>query len=148
MDSQLFIIKSLYVQDGIMLAALAGLIFLMVRSIARKKIKTMIAVLIWIGIVLWFFNSFFGFSTVRVGPEGIGLNYGILSPRNAVLPIDSEWKIENYLSGIRRNKRLFYIRIDSHQSMRLSGRQAQILEEIGAAIDSMKGLKPRVRESS
>jgi hypothetical protein len=148
MDSQLFIIKSLYVQDGIMLAALAGLIFLLVRSIARKKIKTMIAVLIWIGIVLWFFNTFFGFSTVRISPEGIELKYGLISPRNTVLPIDSKWKIENYLSGIRRNRRLFYIEIDGRQSMRLTGRHAQVLEEIGAAIDAMKGLKPRVREGS
>jgi hypothetical protein len=148
MDSQLFVIKSLYVQDGIMFSALAGLIFLLVRSLARKRIKHGLAALLWIGIVLWFFNTFFGFSTVRVSPEGIELKYGILSPRNVVLPIDSQWKIENYLSGIRRNRRLFYIQIDGHQSMRLTGRHAKILEEIGAAIDSMKGLKPHVREGS
>ncbi|MBN1930365.1 MAG: hypothetical protein JW786_01990 [Desulfobacterales bacterium] len=138
MESQLFIIKSIYVQDGIMFFALAGLIFLLIKSFLNKKIKVLIASAIWIVIVLWFFNTYFGFSSVRVSPEGIELNYGVLSPKNTILSINSKWKIENYLSGIRKSRRVFYIKIADRDSMGVTGRYAQVLEEIGAAIDKMK----------
>ena len=138
MESQLFIIKSIYVQDGIMFLALSGLLFLLIKSILNKKIKVLIASVIWIVIVLWFFNTYFGFSSVRVNPAGIELNYGVLSTRNTVLSINSNWKIENYLSGIRKSRRIFYIKIDDRDSMGVTGRHAKVLEEIGAAINEIK----------
>ena len=138
MESQLFIIKSIYVQDGIMFLALAGLIFLLIKSFLNKKIKVLIASAVWIVIVLWFFNTYFGFSSVRVSPDGIKLNYGVLSPKNTILSINSTWKIEDYLSGIRKNRRVFYIKIADRDSMGVTGRNAKVLEEIGAAIDKMK----------
>jgi len=74
-----------------------------------------------------------------VSPEGIKLNYGILSIRNDLLPIDSGWEVKTYLSGIRKNKKLHYISIGEHQSMKVKGLEDfQLLEKIGGTIDRMK----------
>ena len=140
MAGQYFIIKSLYVQNTIMLTALGVVIFLFFRSLLKKKAKHVAAFSVWILIVLWFFNSpFFGFSTVCVRPDGIEVNYGILSLNNAVLPLDSQWKIETYFGGIRRMKKLYLIRIADRQSMKVRmSKGLQLLQEIGDAIENMK----------
>ncbi|MCJ7679951.1 MAG: hypothetical protein MUP70_04415, partial [Candidatus Aminicenantes bacterium] len=84
-------------------------------------------------------SSFFGFSTLSVGPKGIAVNYGFLSWKNTVLPLDSPWTIETHLGGIRRNKRLYWIAIAQNRSMPVrGGRGRLLLENIGAAIDRMK----------
>jgi len=95
---------------------------------------------VWVLLVLWFFNSpFFGFSVVSVSPEGIKLNYGILSIRNDLLPIDSKWEVRIYLSGIRKNKKLFFISVGERQSMKVKDlKDLQLLEKIGESIERMK----------
>jgi hypothetical protein len=141
MIPQTFIIKSIYIQNTIMLFSLGVVLFFLFCSLWRKKLKHVFVLSIWVLIVLWFFNSpFFGFSTVCVSTEGIRLNYGVLSSRNTVLPLDSSWKIETYLSGIRKMKKLYFIRIADHQSMKVRGGELSLLKEIGGAIDKRKHL--------
>ena len=143
MATQIFIIKSLYIQNAIMLFVLGMVVFFLVYSLAKRKPKHLIASLVWIIIAVWFFNSpFFGFSAVSVSPEGIRLNYGILSLRNDLLPIDSPWKIETHLSGLRKMKKLYLIRIADRESMKVRRNQGlSLLEEIGGAIEDMKARK-------
>ena len=140
MSAQSFIIKSLFVQNSIMLLALGAVTSFLVYAIVRKKPKHLIASIIWIMIVLWFFNSpFFGFSAVSVGPEGIRLNYGVLSLRNDLLPSDSSWKIETHFSDIRKMKKVYLIRIGNHESMKVRGNKGQhLLEEIGGTIENLR----------
>jgi len=141
MMPETFIIKSLFVQNMIMLFSLSIVVFLLVRSLVKKKVKHTIVFSIWVLIVLWFFNSpFFGFSAVSVSPGGIQLNYGILSfTKNTVLPLDSPWKIETSFSGIRKMKKLYFIRIADRKSMKVRIRQGFVLlQDIGSAIDGNK----------
>ena len=134
---QKFIIKSLFIQNSIMLIVLGLVVVLLVSAIRKKNIRQVIAWGLWVLIVLWFFNSrFFGFSAVGVNPDGIHIDYGILSVRNTVLPVDSPWKVEKYMGGIRRIRTLYYIQIGEHQSMKVRGRtDYELLTAIGAAID-------------
>ena len=141
MSPETFIIKSLFVQNMIMLFSLSIVVFLLIRSLVKKKVKHTIVFSVWVLIVFWFFNSpFFGFSAVSVSPGGIQLNYGILSfTKNTVLPLDSPWKIETSFSGIRKMKKLYFIRIADHKSMKVRIRQGFILlQDIGNAMDRMK----------
>ena len=136
-----FIIKSLYVQNTVMLIAMGLAATFLVHSVIKKRPKHIGVFSIWVFLILWFFNSpFFGFSAVTVSPVGIKLNYGILSIRNDLLPLESEWEIRIHLSGIRKNKRLHYLVIGRHESMRVKGKQdLKRLEEIGEAIERIKG---------
>ena len=123
-----------------MAGALALVLALLVRGISKKNTRHIIVFAVWAVVVVFFFNSsFFGFSTLTVGPEGIAVNYGFLSWENTVLPLDSPWRIETRLGGIRRNKRLYWIAIGQNRSMPVrGGRGRLLLENIGAAIDRMK----------
>ncbi len=140
METETFIIKSIFVQNTIMLLSLGVVLFIFILSLKKKRQKSVVASLIWIGILFWFFNSsFFGFSAVSVNREGIRLNYGVLSLRNDLLPLNSSWKVEQYFGGLRRMKRLHFLRIGNHESMKVRGGPAmKNLEEIGAAIDLMR----------
>jgi len=137
-----FIIKSLFVQNGIMLVSLGTVLVFLAAALVRKRPKQLMAAVIWVGIVLWFFNSaYFGFSAVSVGREGIRVNYGILSLRNDLLPIDSPWIIETAFSDIRKMKKVYFIRIGDHESMRVKGSEGSaLLEKIGEAIEKAGGL--------
>ena len=140
MSPETFIIKSIFVQNMIMLFSLGIVIFLLVRSIVKKKVRHTIVFSVWVLIVFWFFNSpFFGFSAVYLGPDGIQLNYGILSfKKNTVLPIDSPWKIETTFSGIRKTKKLYLLKIGDHRSMKVRGeKDLGLLQAIGRAVDEM-----------
>ena len=140
MATQIFVIRSLYIQNTIMLFVLGVVVFFLVYSLVKRKPKHLIASFVWIIIVVWFFNSpFFGFSAVSVSHEGIGLNYGILSLRNDLLPIDSPWKVEAHSSGIRKMKKLYLIRIAGRESMKVRRNEGLgLLEKIGGAIADMK----------
>ena len=127
------------VQNSIMLIALGLVLFFLFHFLIKKKPKHLIASLIWVGIVLWFFNSpFFGFSTVSVNPEGIELNYGILSLKNGHLPITSPWEIETIPSGLRRMKKVYRIKIGNRKSMKVRWGGLELLKEIGATIDAFR----------
>jgi hypothetical protein len=143
MATEIFIIKSLYIQNAIMLFVLGVVVFFLVYSLVKRKPKHLIASIVWIIITFWFFNSpFFGFSAVSVSPEGIRPNYGVLSLRNDLLPIDSQWKIETRLSGLRKMKKLYLIRIADHESMKVRRNGGlSLLEGIGGAIEDMKAQK-------
>ncbi len=143
MTTQTFIIKSLFVQNSIMLMALGAVIFFLVFALVKKKPKHLIASFVWMIIVVWFFNSpFFGFSAASVSPEGIRLNYGILSLRNDLLPIDSPWNVETHFSGLRKMKKLYLIRIADRESMKVRRNEGlRLLERIGGAIEDTKGQK-------
>ena len=142
MDTQIFVIKSLVIQNSIMVVALGIVLFFILYSLIVKKSKYLLASLIWLGIVLWFFNSpFFGFSTVSVSREGIEVNYGILSLKNGLLPITSPWKIETVPSGIRRMKKVSFMRIGDRESMKVRrGKGLNLLKDIGAVIDEYRDL--------
>ena len=137
---EVYIIKSLSVQNSIMLIALGVVALFLLRSVVKKKKKHIIVFSIWIFIVIWFFNSpFFGFSTATIGKRGIQLEYGILSFRNATLNLDSKWEIKDHLSGIRKNRRLYFIEIGSHSSMKVKGKKGvDLLKKIGASIEEMR----------
>ena len=142
MTTKSFVIKSLYIQNTIMLFVLGVVICFLVYSLVKRKPKHLIASFVWIIIVAWFFNSpFFGFSAVSVNPEGIRLNYGMLSLRNDLLPIDSPWKVETHLSGLRKMKKLYLIRIADRESMKVRRNEGLVLEKIGGAIEDMKAQK-------
>ncbi|MGM0426160.1 MAG: hypothetical protein ACQEQ7_02860 [Thermodesulfobacteriota bacterium] len=136
MPPQTFIIKSLHIQNGIMLFSLGVVLFFFILSLWKKRPKHTVASLIWVGIVLWFFNSaFFGFSAVTVGTAGIRLDYGALSFRNTRLSIDSPWRIKTDFSDIRRLKRVYLLNIAGRESMKVRGEQGlALLESIGKAI--------------
>lgn len=141
MGTETFIIKSIFVQNMIMLFSLGIVVFLLVRSLVKKKAKHAIVFSVWVIIVFWFFNSpFFGFSAVYTGPGGIQLNYGILSfKRNSVLPLDSPWKIETTFSGIRKTKKLYFLKIGDHRSMKVRGnKDLSLLQAIGRTVDETK----------
>jgi hypothetical protein len=140
MDSEIFIIKSLFLQNAVMLLSLSVVFFLLVHSIIKKRRKHTTVFAIWLILVLWFFNSpLFGFSAVSVGKDGIRLKYGILSLRNDRLPLESEWKVETYLSGIRKNKRLYFMTIGGRQSMKVKGENKRhLLQSIGKSIDRIR----------
>jgi len=137
MTTQVFIIKSLLIQNGIMLVSLGAVIAFFAFGFTKKKPRHLIAALVWAALVLWFFNSaYFGFSAVSVGAEGIRLNYGVLSFRNDLLPIHSPWKIETDFSDIRKMKKVYLIRIGDRNSMRVRGNEGRLLlERIGEAIE-------------
>ena len=140
MASETFIIKSLIAQNAIMLIFLGIVASLMGYALLKKKPKHIVAFSIWLILVVWFFNSpFFGFSAVTVSPEGIKLNYGIVSFRNDMLHLDVEWKVETYMSGIRKAERLYFISIGDRHSMKVKGqKKLQLLQSIGKSIDQMK----------
>ena len=144
MVTETFVIKSLYIQNTIMLSFFGLVIFLLMHSILKKRQRYIAVFSIWLFLVLWFFNSpFFGFSAVSVSPKGIKISYGILSFRNDLLPLNSEWKIETYMSGIKRNKRLYFISIGGRQSMKVRAlREQHMLEKIGKYIERVKAEKP------
>lgn len=140
MDTPFFVIKSLWVQNSVMLLALGLVLSFLFYSVIKQKPKHLLASAIWLAIVLWFFNSsFFGFSTVAVNPEGIKVNYGILSWRNDLLPITSRWEIVTTPSGIRKLKKVHFIKIGNHKSMKVRGvNDVNLLKHIGAAIDECR----------
>ena len=148
MDSEIFIIKSLFIQNAIMLLSLGVVFSLLIHAIIKKRRKHSAVFTIWLVLVLWFFNSaIFGFSAVSVGQDGIRLSYGILSLRNDLLPLDSQWEVETYLSGIRKSKRLYFITIGGRQSMKVKGEdKRQLLQKIGESIDRVKARKPTFRK--
>jgi len=135
-----FAIKSLVVQDTIMVLSLGIVVFFLLRALAKKNIKHGIVFVIWILIILWFFNSpFFGFSQVTVSPDGIQLKYGLLSFRDTVVPIDSRWEIETSLTGLRKMKRVYTIRIGDRRSMRVRWKGGyELLTKIGKAIEEAR----------
>ncbi|MFH1350176.1 MAG: hypothetical protein ABII26_04485 [Pseudomonadota bacterium] len=145
MNQEIFIIRSLHVQNAIMLLFFGVALSFLIHSIIKKRPKNIAVFLFWIFLILWFFNSpFFGFSAVTVSPQGIGISYGILSVRNALLPLDSDWEIKAYLSGIRKNKRLYFISIGGLQSMKVKGEdEYRLLQKIGESIERFRKLMAR-----
>jgi hypothetical protein len=142
MDAQTFMIRSVTVQNVIMAIICGIIVTVLIRAIRKKKTTHVIAVLIWALIAVWFFNGpFWGFSAVTVSPEGLKLHYGFLSVfRNTTLPVDTDWKIHNYLGGLRRMKKLTYFELAQRQSMKVRGQDKfEILEALGAAIDRLNG---------
>ncbi|MBW1788249.1 MAG: hypothetical protein JRK53_16765 [Deltaproteobacteria bacterium] len=137
MAPTLFTIKSLLVQNTIMLILMAAAALFFFRALWKKNLKQVVLFLAWIFAIVWFFNSpLFGFSEVSISPMGIRLNYGLMSFRNATVSFQTPWEIQSYMSGIRRTKRLYYLQIGDHKSMKVRGLDGvSRLEEIGGAID-------------
>ncbi|MBW1682032.1 MAG: hypothetical protein JRJ35_18260 [Deltaproteobacteria bacterium] len=143
MEPRVFEIKSLAVQNAIMLACLGVVVILLIRGAVRKSPRHVMVFSAWTLIILWFFNSpFFGFSAVTVSNRGIGVDYGILSFRNAVLPLTTTWRIETRLSGIKKTRRLYLLVLGDHESMKVGRGGLSLLKEVGGAIDRMKGRAP------
>jgi len=140
MEPQAFVIKSLLVQNSIMLFSVGIVLFFLGRSFFKKKASHVAVFLVWLGIVVWFFNSpFFGFSKVIVSRRGIEVNYGILSFRNTMLPLDTPWKIETSPSGILKTSKLYFIRFGDHTSMKVKGRKdMELLHRIGDAVEKSR----------
>jgi hypothetical protein len=140
MEGQTFIIKSVMVQNTIMLLSLGIVVFFLVRAFIKGRLKHVVVFAVWVGIVLWFFNSsLFGFSRLTVGPKGIQIQYGILSSRNTTLGLETKWEIETRLTGIIKTTKLYDIRVGEHRSMRVKGKGGlELLQKIGLSIDGVK----------
>ncbi len=140
MEPQTFAIKSLLVQNTIMLFSVGIVLFFLARAFFKKNAKHVVVFLVWLGIVVWFFNSsFFGFSIVTVSGKGIEVDYGILSFRNTILPLDTPWKIETSPSGILKTSKLYFIRFDDHLSMKVKGKKdVELLRRIGDAVEQRR----------
>ena len=55
------------------------------------------------------------------------------------MPIDAPWKIETTFSGIRKTKKLYFLKIGDHRSMKVRGdKDFRFLQAIGRAVDNMK----------
>lgn len=142
MVSETFVIKSMIIQNGIMLLSLGIVLFLIFRGIIRKKFRHVVIFSVWLVIVLWFFNSpFFGFGAVTVGSEGIRLDYGILSIRNQILPLDARYRILTTTSGVKKLRTLYCLEVDGHRSMKVRGKGRELLEAITLAIEEAKSHK-------
>lgn len=140
MEAELFIIRSVVVQNGIMSLVAAIAIGFLVYFIMQRKARHAIASAIWLAIVLWFFNSpLWGFSAVTVSAEGLKVDYGFLSvAKNAVLPVETHWKIYVYMGGTRRLERLYYFQLGEHMSLKVSGNdRLGLMKSLGAAIDQL-----------
>jgi len=144
MPAEVFTIKSLLIQNAIMLGAFGITLFFLIRAIWQRRRKHIVVFLIWSCLVVGFFNSpLFGFSEVRVSHQGVGLTYGYLSLRNSVLPLHVDWRIERHWAGLRKAKRLYSLVIDGKESMRVrGGKGLELLNTIGEAIDRMKAANP------
>jgi hypothetical protein len=142
MEAQTFFIRSVMVQDVIMAVIVAIIVGVLIRAIRSQKTTHVILVVMWGAIALWFFNGpLWGFSAVTVSPRGLKIHYGFLSVfRNTTLPVKTHWKIQSYLGGIRRMKRLLFFQLDNHQSLKVRGRDKfEIMEALGAAVDRLNG---------
>jgi hypothetical protein len=142
MEPQTYFIRSVMVQNIIMGIVVAILLGLLIRFVLRRERKLILVVTVWGGIALWFFNGpFWGFSAVTVGPGGLEVHYGFLSVfRNTTLPVNSEWKIQKYLGGIRKLKHLYFFKLPGHASLKVRGAdKLETMEALGAAIDSLNG---------
>ena len=137
MTTTLFTIKSLLVQNTIMILAIAAAGLFFFRALWKKKLRQVVVFLAWIFVIIWFFNSpFFGFSEVSISPGGIRLNYGLLSFRNETVSFQTPWDIQSHMSGIRKTKRLYYLQVGDHRSMKVRGGDGlSLLKEIGEGID-------------
>lgn len=142
MEIQTFFIRSLMVQNIIMGIVVAIIVGLLIRFFSAQQLKYVIVVGIWAMIALWFFNGpLWGFSAVTVRPEGLEVHYGFLSfLRNTTLPVNSQWKIQRYLGGIRKLKKLYFFRLPGHKSLKVRGRdKLETLKALGEAIDRLNG---------
>jgi len=142
MTTEIFFIRSLTIQNvimGIIAAIIAGLF---IRSILQRKSRHTVAVVLWALIALWFFNSpLWGFSAITVSPDGLKLHYGFLSVfKNTSLPPATSWKIRVYMGGIRKIKRLYYLQLARHNSLKVRGAdRLSTLQSVGTAIDNLNG---------
>jgi len=142
MPEEIFFIRSLTVQNIIMGIIAAIIISLLVRSFIQGKFSHSIALIVWALISLWFFNGpLWGFSAITVSPAGLHLDYGFLSvAKNTSLPPDTSWKIHTYMGGLRRMKKLYYLELADHRSLKIRGADPlATLQSIGAAIDRLNG---------
>ena len=145
MPTEVFTIKSLLIQNSIMLGAFGITLFFLIRAIWQGRRKHIVVFLGWSCLVVGFFNSpLFGFSEVRVSHQGVALTYGYLSFRNSALPLPVDWRIERHRAGLRKTKRLYSLVIDEKESMRVRGGSGlALLNTIGEAIDRMKASNPK-----
>jgi type IV secretory pathway VirB3-like protein len=142
MAPQTFFIRSVMVQNIIMGIIVAVVVAVFVRCIRKREPKYTIAVVIWAGMAVWFFNGpFWGFSAVTVSGQGLEVEYGFLSVfLNTTLPVDTHWKIRKYLGGIRKLKNLYYLQLANHRSLKVRGPdKLEVLKALGAAIDDVNG---------
>lgn len=138
METETFFIRSVAVQNLIMGAVLAIVVWLLIRAVVRRNFAHMVAVIIWTLIALWFFNGpLWGFSAITVNPDNLKLHYGFLSVlRNTSLPPDTSWKIRIYMGGLKKTTRLYYFELAGHRSLKVQGpARLETLKAIGAAID-------------
>ncbi len=144
MPTEVFIIKSLLLQDTLMLGALGITLLFLIRSIRKKHRKQMVVFSVWSCLVVGFFNSpLFGFSEVLVTPQGLEISYGLLSLRNRVLPLHSDWRVQMHRAGLRKTKRLYSLVIAGQRSMRVRGAGGvTLLNTIGQSIDRMRAADP------
>lgn len=142
MVAELFVIRSVSVQNVIMGVAIAIAIGFLVYFIMQRKSRHALAATAWLAIVLWFFNSpLWGFSAVTVSINGLRIDYGFLSiAKNSVLPLDTQWKIRVYMGGTRRLEKLYYIQLANHLSLKVSDNdRLAVMKSLGAAIDQLNG---------
>ncbi len=128
---EVFVLKSLFVQNMIMGCAIGIVLFLLYKGIKKKNIKQIVLFCIWLGIILWFFNSsLWGFSALTIENRGIRLQYGFLSFKDTILPLNTHFTIQTENSGFPKYKKLYVLKIGDRRSMRLSGLEYPKLQRV------------------
>ena len=131
MPSEIFVLKSLLIQNTIMAIGLGVILVLLFLGIKKKNIKQIIVSFVWAGLGLWFFNSsMWGFSTVTIARQGIKLQYGFLSFKNTVIPVNTPWEIKTENAGFPKYRKLYVLKFGDHKSMRLSAMEYPRLKQI------------------
>jgi hypothetical protein len=141
-EAETFYIRSVTVQNVIMGFVAAVILGLLIRFVWEHKPQYVVATVIWGLVTLWFFNGpLWGFSAVTVSPEGLKVHYGFLCVfRNTTLPLDTHWKIRNYMGGIRRLKKLSFFQLGNRESLKVRGQdKLEVLKALGVAIDRING---------
>ncbi len=54
------------------------------------------------------------------------------------MSLDTPWEIESHFNGIRKLKKIYYIRIGTRESMRVTEKESKILRDLGRAIEEMR----------
>ncbi len=139
MVEQTFVIKSLYVQNGLVIAVFGVLFFLLLRAILKKRFSLVFICCLWLVLFFWFFNSqFWGFSALTFKNERLYLRYGLCSIfKNESIPLRTGPKIESEFAGFPQYKHLYYLVIDNRRSMGVVKENKRILEEIVARLDKL-----------
>lgn len=129
-------IKSLGVQNTIMISGLCLVLIFGAVGVFRKRRIQIVLAGAWLVALVWFFHSpYWRFSAVTLHQDGMELNYGLLSFKDTVVPLETPVRIESTFSGFPKPKKLYCLIIGEYRSMRVTvmghDNLERIIQELG-----------------